>query len=88
MWLRFRVALAVVMVAATALIRPLAWELHYATGTALKNKKIFFKFFNLKSPAEHFLILQSLSVPLVTSKIIGITDVSTTTPNSHSWHKQ
>ena len=36
------VAVAVARSVATALIRPLAWELPYAAGVALKSKKIIF----------------------------------------------
>ena len=34
-----RIAVALVWAAATAPIRPLAWELPYAVGATLKNKK-------------------------------------------------
>ena len=40
MWLRSDVAEAVVEAAAVAPIRPLAWELPYATLAALKSKKM------------------------------------------------
>ena len=39
MLLGSQVAVAVVGPAAGALIQPLAWELQYATGVALKSKK-------------------------------------------------
>ena len=42
MWLRSRVAMAVVRPAAVALIQPLAWELPYDAGVALKKKKSTF----------------------------------------------
>ena len=38
--------------AAAALIQPLAWELPYATGTALKSKNIFKKLKNFKNGSE------------------------------------
>ena len=39
-WLGSRVAVVVVRPAAVALIRPLAWELPYAMGAALKRQEI------------------------------------------------
>ena len=39
MWLGSHVAVAVVRPAAAARIQPLAWELPYATGAALKKTK-------------------------------------------------
>ena len=39
MWLRSSIAVAVCRPAAIALIRPLAWEIPYAVGVALKSKK-------------------------------------------------
>ena len=38
-WLGSGIAVAVVRPVATALIRPLAWELPYAAGAALKRQK-------------------------------------------------
>ena len=38
-WLRFCVAVAVCRLAAAALIGPLAWELPYAMGVAIKSQK-------------------------------------------------
>ena len=39
MWLRSSVSVAVVQATAVAPIGPLAWELPYAAGTALKSKE-------------------------------------------------
>ena len=41
MWLRSGVARAVAEASAAAPIQPLAWELPYATGVAIKEKKNF-----------------------------------------------
>ena len=50
MWLGSGLAVLWCMPAAVALIWPLAWELPYAAGTALKKKKVyvFFLFLNWK----------------------------------------
>ena len=40
MWLGSGVAMAVAQASAPAPIQPLAWELPYATGVALKRKKM------------------------------------------------
>ena len=39
MWLGSGVAVAVMQASATAVIRPLAWELPYAAGAAVKRKR-------------------------------------------------
>ena len=50
--------------AATALIRPLAWELPYAMGAALKSKRkkvlaSFVQKYNFKNPQRIFMDIQS-----------------------------
>ena len=49
MWLVSDIAVAVCRPAAVAPIGPLAWELPYATGAALKSKKVKNKMYKILS---------------------------------------